>query len=386
MDFGFSPGEEKFREEVHRFLEQEETTRKAREEKDSGLGAGPYNRELWKKLGAKGWLTPNWPKEYGGLELSEVYKYIVLEELDYFGIRCNLVASGMAGPIVLRYGNEEQKREYLPRISRGEIEFALGYTEPQAGSDLSSMELRAEEKDDHFILNGQKMFNTACHYAEYHWLMARTMVTTPKYKGFSFFIVDLKTPGVTIHPVWVMGGAKGTGMRTNQVFYDNVKVPKKWMVGEKNRGFYMLMEALAYERISATGSRERRLAELIEYVKKAGKNKNPFIRKRLVELCIDLERLKSLAMRVPWMLDGGIVPEIEAAMAKTITCEFEEKLANLEVDVLGPYGLLQKDSKWALFEGEAEWAYREFLINRITRGTPEVMRNIIATRGLGLPR
>ena len=386
MDFGLSPEEERFKKEVHEFLEKEEAVRKAREELDSGYGAGPYHREIWKKLGAKGWLTPHWPKEYGGAGLSETYRYIILDEMDYFGFRGNLVASGMAGPVVIKYGSEEQKKEYLPKISRGEIEFALGYTEPQAGSDLSSIEIRAEEKDDHFILNGQKMFNTGCHYAEYHWLMARTEVTTPKYRGLTFFIVDLKTPGIAIEPVWCMGGIKGAAQRSNQVFYDNVKVPKAWMVGEKNRGFYMLMEALAYERISPTGSRERRLQELIDYVKKEGKNKDPFIRRRLVDLWIDLERLKILGMRVPWSLDKKVVPEIEAAMSKTITCEFEENLANLEVNVLGPYGVLQKESKWALFDGEADWAYRGFLMNRITRGTPEIMRNIIATRGLGLPR
>lgn len=386
MDFGFSPEEERFRDEVHRFFEKEAAVIKAREEMESGLGAGPYCRELWKKAGERGWVCPHWPKEYGGLELPYFYRYIVEEEVIHFGFRLNTIGAGMAGPIILRYGNKEQKNEFLRRIAHGEIEFALGYTEPQAGSDLSAIEIRAEDKGDYFLLNGQKMFNTACHYAEYHWLMARTEETTPKYRGLTFFIVDLKTPGITIRPMWVLGGAKGTGTRTNEVFYDDVKVPKKYMVGERNRGFYMLMEALAYERISPAAGCERELNDFVEYIKLTGKSKDPVIRQRLAELRIDVEVLKLLAMKVCWMLSKKEVPNIEAALAKTFMCNFYEKLANLEVDTLGHYGLLRKNSKWALIDGRPEWLYRGFLVNRIPRGTPEIMWNIVAQRGLGLPR
>jgi len=386
MDFEFTAEQREFREEVHRFLEEEPLTKKAEQEWSSGFGAGPYTKELWRKLGERRWICPHWPREYGGLELSHTFQYIVEDELTYFGIRGNAVAARMAGPIILRYGRDDQKQEFLPRIARGEIEFALGYTEPHAGSDLASIELRAEDHGDYFLLNGQKMFNTACHYADYHWLMARTEVTTPKHRGLSYFIVDLKSPGISFQPIWVLGGDKGTAMRTNAVFYDNVKVPRECMVGEKNRGFYMLMESLAYERISPTGELERRLDRLVGFIKETGKGKDPLVRQKLAELRTDLEVLKLLGMKICWMLEHHNVPDIEAALAKVYMCKFLENLANLEVDVQSFYGLLHKDSKWAVMEGDPEWLYRNFLINRITRGTPEIMWNIVAQRGLGLPR
>jgi hypothetical protein len=309
-----------------------------------------------------------------------------MDEMDYFTGRGNQVGTGMAGPVIMRYGTEEQKRQYLPPIARGEVDLALGYTEPQAGSDTSAIDIRAVEKDDHFLLNGQKMFNTGCHYSKYHWLMARTAVVTPRHRGLSYFVVDLSLPGITILPLWVIGGTKGTGMRTNQVFYDDVKVPKKCMIGEKNRGFYMLMESLAYERVSVTGYQERRLQEVVDYAKKAGKDKDPFIRQELAQLQIDLEICRLLAAKIPWMLERKIVPEIEPATSKILRCEFWEKLAKLHVQMHGLYGVLTKDSKWAVDDGRAEWAYRYFPIDHMTRGTPEIMRNIIAERGLKLPR
>ena len=385
MDFEFSPEQAKFRDELREFFRKEkELTEGMHKENDSGLGWGPYTREMVKKLGSKGWLTPTWPKKYGGLELSNSYRYIVMEEIDYACDYPALVAPGMAGPVILHYGSEEQKEKYLLRIAKGEIEFALGYTEPQAGSDLSSAEIRAEDKGDHFLINGQKMFNTACHYAEYHWLIAKTEVTRPKHKGFSFFIVDLTLPGITINPIWVMGGAGA--MRSNEVFYDNVKVPKDCMVGEKNRGFYYLMEALDYERIYTISGMRRRFDTLLEYAKETGKGKDPLIRQKLAALRIDLEIAKFFAMRIPWMLDKGIIPNYEAALLKICYAELRDKLADVGVQVLGPYGMLREVSGWAPLNGVVEWEYRGFLRDRITRGTPEIMRNIIATRGLGLPR
>ena len=382
MDFRFSREEENFRQEVRDFfIKEEKVTTEARKEWDSGQGFGPYCWEILRKIGSKGWLCPTWPKKYGGLELPYIYRYIIQEQMHYFTNIYATVSAGMAGPIILRHGNEKQKNEYLPRIAAGEIEFALGYSEPQAGSDLASLEIKAEDIGEYFLINGQKMFNTRTHYAQYHWLGARTEPTGPKHKGISLFIVDLKTPGISITPDWTLGH-----MRTNQVFYDDVKVPKEAMVGDKNKGFYYILEALDYERVSTTAGLERDFKEIIDYVKESGKNKDPLVRQKVAELAIDIESAKLLSLRVAWILNRGKVPNYEASMLKMVVSETEQKLVNTAMQILGPYGQIKEGTKWAPLNGKFEWRYRDSLEALVTRGTSEIMRNIIAQRGLGLPR
>jgi alkylation response protein AidB-like acyl-CoA dehydrogenase len=256
MDFTFSKEEERFKQEISGLFQQErELTEAAREEWNSGEGFGPACWKILNKMGAKGWLVPTWPEEYGGLGLSYMYRYIVQEQMHHFLGIYSTVGAGMAGPVILGHGSDAQKQFFLPKIAKGEIEFVLGYTEPESGSDLASLTIEAREDGDYFIINGQKMFNTRAHYAQYHWLGARTKATTPNHKGISLFIVDIDTPGITLTPYYTVGGE-----RTNGVFYDNVKVPKDALVGDLNRGFYYIIEALAYERISTVAGLERDLS------------------------------------------------------------------------------------------------------------------------------
>ncbi len=382
MNFSFTPDQERFRQEVCLFFERErKLAEEARGEWNSGWGFGPACWQLLRKLGALGWLCPTWPKEYGGLGLPYFYRYIVQEQMHYFTNIWGTVGAGMAGPIILRHGNDAQRKIYLPKIAGGEIEFALGYTEPQAGSDLAALEIRAEDKGDYFLMNGQKMFNTRSHYAQYHWLGARTEVSTPKHRGISLFIVDFKSPGITVHPDWTLGL-----MRTNQVFYDDVKVPKEALVGEKNRGFYYILEALDYERISSAAGLERDFKELVDEVRKSGRGKDPLVRHRLAEIATDIEAARLLSLRVAWMLNLDKVPNYEAAMLKMVVAETEQKLVNTAMQIFGLYGQIQEGSKWAPLNGKFEWRYRDSLEALVTRGTSEIMRNIIAQRGLGLPR
>jgi len=382
MDFDFSPEEERFREEVKTFFEDHrELAAGTREEWDSGLGYGDNSWEMLKKIGERGWLCPTWPKEYGGLELSYMYRYIMMEQMHYYLNIYSTVGAGMAGPVILSHGSEEQKKEFLLPIARGEIEFALGYTEPQAGSDLAALMIRAEDKGDHFLVNGSKLFNTRAHYAQYHWLGVRTEKTKPKYKGISLFMVDLKTPGITVRPIWTVGGT-----RTNEVFYDNVRAPKEALVGELNRGFYYILEALDYERISTVAGLERDFEEIVEYVKNTGKNKDPVVREKIAGLAIEIESARLLALRVAWMLDNHQVPNHEAAMLKLLVSETEQHLVNMFMQIFGPYSQIQRGSKWAQLKGKFERAYRDSLESLVTRGTSEIMRTVIAQRGLGLPR
>jgi len=246
MDFGYTKEEEDFREKLCSFLDKELTEEIARQNWED-KGVGPEAREFSRKLAANGFLGMSWPKEYGGQGLPPTFDFILLDELGKrWGAHIPLdVGYTMVANTILRRGSEKMKREFLPRIIGGEIEFCLGYTEPNAGSDLASMKMRAVEEGDDFLITGQKTFNTEAHYSEYHWLAARTDFNPniPKHRGISLFIVDMNSPGITVRPLITMSGE-----RTNEVFYENVRVPKDRLVGEKNKGFYYMMEAIDSER------------------------------------------------------------------------------------------------------------------------------------------
>jgi len=384
MDFGFSKEEEAFRQEVRQFLKKA-VTPELLEEAEGGLGWGPHTWEFMRKLGAKGYLTPTWPKEFGGLELPPIYRFIMHEELDYSGAlpqEALVVGANVAGPTIMLYGSEEQKRDYLPRIARGEIEFALGYTEPQAGSDLANLEIRAEEKDNSYILSGQKVFNTRCHFAQYHWLAVRTDTNVPKHRGISLMIVDLASPGITLRPLWGVDG-----IRTNEVFYDNVVVPKGNLVGEKNRGFYYTVTALEFERVLTVGGLRRTFEKLVDYVKQVPSlSEDTLVRQKIAQIATEIEVARLFCYRLAWLQTKRVVANYEAAASKLFSSELSQRMARVGMEILGLRGLIQKGSQWAPLDGKIEYLCRETLLNTIAGGTSEVMRNIIAARGLELPR
>jgi alkylation response protein AidB-like acyl-CoA dehydrogenase len=387
MDFAFKEEEEKIVQEVRNFLQDEVTPELVDETLDLGLiYGGREGRKFVKKFAAKGWLTPNWPREYGGLATSEMVTYMIRDELAYAMVPTIFIGAHMAGPTILRIGTEEMKEQYLPSLSRGETEFALGYTEPDAGSDLASLNMQVEDVGDHFLINGQKTFNTHCHVADYHWLAARTDLNAPRHKGISLFVVDLKSPGITINPMITMAG-----WRTNEVFYENVKVPKRNLVGEKNQGFYYVMTALDFERMAPPGTYRRLNEEVIEYAKEKvvdGRplSKNPLIRQKLAETSIELEVCKLLYYQLPYMLDKGVVPNYQSSMEKMFVTEVWQRVASTGMEVLGLYGQLRRESKWAALGGKVGFFYRSSVVETLYGGTSEIMRNIIATRGLNLPR
>ena len=394
MSFHFTEEQEKFRQEVREWLNQE-LTPELREDMESlswtrigDKGVSSRLREFNRKLGAKGWLGMNWPKQYGGQERSIIEQFIVIEEMSrQWAVIPNHYAVTMEGPGVLHHGSEEQKSEYLPRICRGEIELALGYTEPDAGSDLAALQMRAVEDGDYYILNGQKVFNTSCHYAEYHWLAARTDVNVAKHRGISMFIVDMKSPGITVRPLYTMAGG-----RTNEVYYDNVRVPKKNLVGEENRGWFYLVEALDYERVMTFSPThlEVMLAELVKYAKETQRDgrllaEEPIVRQKLAEIAIEIEVARLLHYRVLLMIDKGVIGNYEPALMKLFVSEVGQHLTNIGMQILGPFGQLQENSKWVPLKGRIETGYRATVMHTFGAGSSELMRNIIAIRGFGLP-
>ncbi|MDY6856611.1 MAG: acyl-CoA dehydrogenase family protein [Thermodesulfobacteriota bacterium] len=383
MDFMFSKEEESFRQEVRDFLKEEVTQEMIDEvERGTEIGIGPHCWKLMKKMGQRRWLAPAFPREYGGLGATRWQQFILADEMTYHrSFPLHLCGVGIVGPTLLQYGTEKQKKEYLTRIAKGEIEFALGYTEPEAGSDLANVQVKAQRKGDFYIVNGQKVFNTGCHFAQYVWLAARTDPSVSKHKGISLFIVDMKTPGITVRPLWVMDDD-----RTNEVFYDDVKVPIENLIGEENKGFYYILTALAHERSFPVGDMRRTFEEFVEYVKEKGLGKDPLVQQSVAQLAIEFQAASLLAYRVTWLTDKNISPNWEAPMVKVYLTEFMRSFSNTAMEIIGLYGLLKKGSKWVPLQGRIERLYRHAARRNISAGTSEVQRNTIARVGLKLPR
>jgi alkylation response protein AidB-like acyl-CoA dehydrogenase len=383
---GLNAEEQKFKHELEEFLEKE-CSREVFEEGESGSGPGPYTWEVLRKLGAKGWLAPTWPREYGGLELPPTYRYIVRQVTSYMGILFDLpgtsVSLDMVGPVMLQLGSEEMKKEFLPRMAHGEIEFGIGYTEPQAGSDLSAIETYAEEDGDEYVINGHKIFNSCLQFASYQWCCVRTDRNLPRHKGLSIFIIDLSLPGITVKPLFTV-----QNKRTNEIFYDGLRVPKKYLFGEKNKGWYYMMAALNVERTEPSGQLERMFDELMAVVKETsiGGNllsKDPLVRQKMAQLAIEVNIARKVTRR---MVGAGESLSIDAAANHLFYAELTQRLCNTAMQVMGHYGSLQKDSRWVKARGIFERHARVASTGAIGGGSSEVMRTILAARGLGMPR
>jgi alkylation response protein AidB-like acyl-CoA dehydrogenase len=392
MDFRLSEDEKKFGEEIRNFLKRELTPDFISQLEAQSLEYRDYSPAFTRKLAEKGWIGVGWPSEYGGQGRSYMEQFIFARELLYHRapIEANVLGMNMVGPSLINFGNEEHKKEYLPRILKGEIVFCLGYTEPGAGSDLASMQTRAEEVGDDYVINGQKTLISIAHHADFCWLGARTDPTAPKkHRGISLFIVDMKDPGITVRPIWTMAN-----MRVNDIFFDEVRVPKSALVGEKNQGFYHIATALDHERVfmgALVAVHRRILDELIEYAKQTRHNgcplsREPLVRNKLAELAIELKVGETLSYRLVWMLSKGAVPFHEASISKVFTSELEQRLTNIGMQIMGLYGQLKEDSKWAQLKGQIEYMCRFSILGTIGGGTNEIQRSIIALMGLGLPR
>jgi alkylation response protein AidB-like acyl-CoA dehydrogenase len=386
MNFAFTPEQEQFRKEVRDFLEKELPPGTDIIPEDGWVNG--FSPEFSRKVAQQGWIGLTWPKEYGGQERSYLDRLILTEEILRYGapVSAHWFGDRQMGPSILAHGTEELKQEFLPRIIRGEITFGIGQSEPEAGSDLVSIKTRADEKDDHYLVNGQKLWTSGAHQADYLYMIARTdPEATKKHKGISEFLVDLKSDGITVNPLTDLSG----GIHQTEVFLDNVKVPKKYLVGEKNRGWYQIMSQLDYERsgIERLMSNYPIFRDIKTWSKAADLSQRvkAQIRTQIAELEIQFEVGRLLCYRIAWMLSNGIVPNYETAMTKFYCTEFEQRLANTATQILGLYGQLLPRSKFALLSGRAT---RNFLYSpayTIQGGTSQIMRTIVATRGLGLP-
>lgn len=387
MEFAFSPEAVAFEREVKEFLAREWS---ADMQQAAGLEGDNYEaeRSFRKKLARRGWLTMSWPPEYGGQQRSLEEMYLFQEACNYVGAPKATVAVQQVGPTLMRFGTEEQKKRFLPPIAAGEVEFALGYTEPDAGTDLASLQLRAVRDGDDYVLNGIKRFTSGAHRSEYVWLAARTDPAAPKHRGISMFLADLRTPGITVKPIWTLGG-----YRTNEVYWDNVRIPATALVGEENRGWYYAAHALDHERISIfTVSSVRAVFDrLVEWARTPGPGgrrpgQDAHVRTVLATYKVELEVLQMLSYRILGMLKRDEHPNYEASIVKIFSTEMMQRLQNAATKLLGLYGQLSPGEPRAPIGGRIEQGYRAAVMPTFGAGSNEVMRNIIATRGLGLPR
>jgi alkylation response protein AidB-like acyl-CoA dehydrogenase len=380
MDFSLTAEQQAFRQEIRDFLAQEVTPQSVTED---GWIVG-FSREFSLKLGARGWIGLTWPKQYGGQARSYLDRVILTEELLRAGapVAAHWLGDRQVGPALLAYGSEEQKADILPRLTRGELVFCLGMSEPGSGSDLASLRTKAVDEGDHFSLTGQKIWTSFAHVADYAYLVARTDSNAPKHKGISEFLVDMRTPGITVRPLIDITGEH----HFNEVFFDNVRVPKSYLIGEQNRGWYQIASQLDYERsgIERLLSNYPLFRDTVRYAQEKGLTKDPLLRNQLAQTQVELDLGRFMVYKVAWLLSQGHVPNHEAAMAKCFCTEIEQRIAQLVSQVLGDYAVLAPGSPAARLAGRAARTYLYAPAYTIQGGTSNVLRNIMAIRGLGL--
>jgi len=380
MDFAPTPAEDRLREDVRRFLRERLAPQDAR---DDGWIVG-FSRTFSQALGARGWIGSTWPRRYGGREATYLERLIVTEELLRAGapIAAHWFGDRQIGPALLAYGSDEQREELLPRTARGELAFSIGMSEPNAGSDLASLRTRAVEEGDFWVIDGQKIWTTHAHEADYCYLVCRTDGAVPKHKGLSEILVDMRLPGITVRPIVDAVGEH----HFNEIFFESVRVHRRWLVGQKNRGWYQIASQLDYERsgIERLLSNWRVYRDVREHARAAGLTRDPLLRDRLASLETRLAIGRSLIYRVAWLLTRGIVPNKESALTKAFATELEQEIAEVSGQIVGMHALGRSPVGDAL-GGRVARALAFAPSYTIMGGTSSILRNIIALRGLGLP-
>lgn len=388
MYVDFTPEQKKLRTTIREYftgLMTEETRERLRHE----AGGQPY-KDVIRKIGKDGWLGVGWPKEWGGQGFTGIEQLIFLDEARRAGAPLPFVTLNTVGPAIMRHGSDEMKKKYLPLILGGEVHFAIGYSEPGAGTDLASLSCAAERVGDEYVVNGTKMFTSGANDADYIWLAVRTDPEAKKHKGISILICPTDQPGFGVAPIYTVGDG-----RTNMTYYEDVRVPVTNRVGEENGGWQLITTQLNYERIGlgVWGSIAQRLVDdTIRFSRetKADDGRSliaqGWVQTALAEAYARTEASKVMNWRMAWELEGGKLDPARASSVKVFGTEELIEIYRLLLDVLGAPGLLRSGSPGAVLRGEIEMQYRACQINTFGGGVNEVQRQIVAMMGLGLPR
>jgi alkylation response protein AidB-like acyl-CoA dehydrogenase len=340
-----------------------------------------------RKIGDKGWFGLNWPTEYGGLGLSAVHQHLMVSEFEYWGVPGPDLTVTSVAPMIMRHGTEQNKTEFLPPIARGEMVCAVGYSEPEAGTDLASLRTRAMRDGDEWVISGSKIWNSGAQRSTHEWLCVRTDPNEPRHRGISVIIVPIDTPGVEIRPLYAW-----SGYRTNEVFFRDVRVPIGNLVGEVNRGWTYITGALDLERGALTNAGDLRralddLRKLAQQPIRDGSRPgdDPTFRRRIAQADADVEVATLMGYEASSLLASGVIPTVEVSVEKVFTSELRQRIADLAIDLLGPDGLLAHRSAGAPLAGRFERLYRAAPLMRFGGGANEVLRDVIAQRGHHLP-
>jgi alkylation response protein AidB-like acyl-CoA dehydrogenase len=392
MDFNYSADDEEFRREFRAWLEQNRPS----EPMPSLAGGFEQDEEDWKrklawfrKLASGGWTCVDWPRDYGGRGLSILKTVIYHEELQRIGAPMPFVGSGpsLIGPTLMQWGTEEQKRRFIPKIIAGEEIWCQGYSEPNAGSDLASLQTKAVEDGDYFRITGQKIWTSQAQYADWGFVLCRTDTDAPKHRGISYLLVDMKTPGITVRPLVQMSGARGF----NEVFFDDVRTPKSMLVGEKNQGWQVAIATLMFERGVGGGGQPlvaviTELAELARKVRRDGRSawNDSSVRQTIAQLKCDAEALKYTNLRQLTRRLKGLPPGPEGSIMKLCGSELNLRVELFAMELLGAYSQIEYMTPHAIDEGR--WLYRMLSARggTIAAGTNQIQHNIIGERVLGL--
>lgn len=388
MDFELDAGQRAWLTEVREFLRDNVTPELRAElaEHDLEYPRGEVAR-FRRKIGERGWFGLNWPREYGGLGLGAMHLHLLMSEFEYWGVPGPDLTVTSVAPMIMRHGTERNKTEWLPPIARGEMVCAVGYSEPEAGTDLAGLQTSATRDGDEWVISGTKIWNSGAQRATHEWLCVRTDPSRARHRGISVIIVPIDSPGVEIRPLYAW-----SGYRTNEVYFHDVRVPATNLVGEVNRGWTYMTGALDLERGALTnaGDLRRAVEELRELARRPRRDGtvpagDPSLRRRLVQAEADVAVATLMGYEAASILDSGVIPTVEVSVEKVFTSELRQRIADLALDLLGPDGLLVHRSRQAPLAGKFERLYRAAPLMRFGGGTNEVLRDIIAQRGHAMP-
>lgn len=397
MEFRDTTEEAAFRREVSAFLDQEWSEEMTNRSVEWGLfnagGGRRMNEELrkfygeWtKKLNTRGWGAPAWPKEHGGGGLSVKEQFILAEEFAWRRApRMGGIGHGWAGPTIMVYGTQEQKDEYLPKIISGEHQWCQLFSEPGAGSDLASLQTRAVRDGDDYVVNGQKIWTSGAHGAHMGILIARTDPDAPKHRGISYFMVDMKTPGITVQPLVNMLDSH----EFNEVFFEDVRIPAKNRLGEENRGWYLATTTLDFERsgIATSVSHQLIVKDMAAFARdRRAVGQRPALKSELADRAIEAQVEALICYRIISMQERGEIPNKESSIAKLYSSELDVRLAVTAMHIAGMHAQVNEQRWEQSLGGRLARFYMHSTTSPIGGGTSEIQRNIIAMRGLGLPR
>ncbi len=392
MDFNYSAEDEAFRAELRAWLEANRrfAPRSANIMANEGEGDWEARVRWHKKLNEGGWVAVNWPKQYGGRGATVMQRLIFRQELSRLGLMEPFIGMGISllGPTLMHWGTEDQKRRHLPEILKGNEIWCQGYSEPGSGSDLASLQTRAVDDGDDFVVNGQKVWTSMAQHADWIFLLTRTDPAAPKHKGISYLLVDMHSPGITVRPLVQITGGKGF----NEVFFEDVRVPKKNIVGERNNGWQVAMTTLMFERGSGNSeSAMDEVYELVELAKRLPRNggiawDDASVRQKVAEFAADATALKYTGYRQLTRELKGMPPGPEGSMMKLCSTELGLRIALFAMELLGPYSQLDLDAPFAIDAGK--WSFRMLSARgpTIYAGTNQIQHNIIGERVLGLPK